>query len=128
MSILDQSWRHRAMCDGLDSDEIEAMFFPHPNSDAAEAKAICRICPVAADCLTFALETRQEFGVWGGMTEHERHKIRPVLRANGQPSAHCGTVSGYRRHRRLKQKACTECLAAKAAAGRDEYAKREESA
>lgn len=121
----DQGWRYRAMCDGLDPDEIESVFFPHPNSDAAEAKAICKVCPVAAACLTYALETRQEFGVWGAMTEQERHAIRPVLRANGLPSAHCGTVSGYRRHKRLKQKACAECLGAKATASRDEYAKGE---
>ena len=128
MSSPDQSWRHRAMCDGMTSEEMDEVFFPHPNSAGEEAKAICKVCPVAAACLTYALENREEFGVWGGMTEHERHKIRPVLRANGQPSAHCGTVSGYRRHRRLKQKACAECLAAKAAESRNEYAKKEESA
>lgn len=48
-------------------------------SQAAEAKSICGRCPVRIRCLSWALETRQDQGVWGGMTEKERlalHKRR----------------------------------------------------
>lgn len=48
-------------------------------AQAAEAKSICGRCPVRIRCLSWALETRQDQGVWGGMTEKERlalHKRR----------------------------------------------------
>lgn len=40
--------------------------------DAAKAKEICAGCPVRFDCLNWALDTAQEYGIWGGMTRRER--------------------------------------------------------
>lgn len=55
------------------------IFYPDSKVSAPEAKAICKDCPVKDLCLCFALVTRQEFGVWGGLTESERRRIpRPV--------------------------------------------------
>lgn len=71
-------WRHRATC----RDEPDAdLFFPVGNKgpallQAAEAKSICRRCPVVSDCLEWALETNQEFGVSGGMDEDERRALK----------------------------------------------------
>lgn len=68
-------WRLSAACRFMPAD----MFFPVGTSGMAleeveAAKAVCRGCPVALDCLRFALETKQEFGVWGGLDEEERRE------------------------------------------------------
>lgn len=70
-------WRHRALC----RDEDPELFFPVGTDglalvQIAEAKTVCRRCPVAAECLAWALETGQDAGVWGGMSEDERRALR----------------------------------------------------
>lgn len=71
-------WRHRAVCrDEPDPD----LFFPIGKNGPAllqitEAKAVCRRCPVVADCLAWALETGQDHGVWGAMSEDERRALK----------------------------------------------------
>jgi WhiB family redox-sensing transcriptional regulator len=45
------------------------------NRDRA-AKAVCLDCPVLQNCRTHALQVREPYGVWGGMTEHERDDMR----------------------------------------------------
>jgi len=69
------TWRDEAAClDVVD----EVSFFPDPEDlvGIAQAKAICSTCPVASECLTWAIETNQSEGVWGGHTPHERRTIR----------------------------------------------------
>lgn len=53
-------------------------FFPDREDAAAvgRAKAVCSTCPVAAECLSWALETNQPDGIWGGHTAKERRAIR----------------------------------------------------
>jgi WhiB family redox-sensing transcriptional regulator len=46
----------------------------------ARAKAVCARCPVAAQCLDYALATGQQHGVWGGTSEEERKAMRRRLR------------------------------------------------
>jgi WhiB family redox-sensing transcriptional regulator len=67
------SWREAAACA-----ESPVDFFPTAEDvkGISEAKAVCATCPVADECLTFALETRQAEGIWGGHTPKERQKIR----------------------------------------------------
>lgn len=65
-------WRHRAACRDLDT----AVFFPESDEQAAAAKLICATCPVRAACLEFAIVTRQDDGVWGGLDENERRRVR----------------------------------------------------
>src|ERR687897_314870 len=65
-------WRHRALC----RDEDPELFFPIGNTGPAivqleEAKAVCRRCPVTEECLSWALESGQDAGIWGGMGEVE---------------------------------------------------------
>lgn len=110
----DLEWQARSLCNGMDPDEIEAVFFPHPNDLALEAKAICVQCPVAEACLTYALETKQDHGVWGCMTEHERARLlnKSFERRPNLPTIHpvrCGTYSGVSRHRKLAEQFCDEC-------------------
>jgi WhiB family redox-sensing transcriptional regulator len=69
-------WRHRARCRDLDPE----LFFPVGVGGPAEAqiqaaKAVCALCPVQPDCLNYAL-TFAEAGVWGGLSEVERQRIR----------------------------------------------------
>ena len=45
-----------------------------------QAKALCRVCPEEDRCLDWAIQTDQEFGVWGGKTERERKKLRKERR------------------------------------------------
>jgi len=71
-------WRHRAVCR---EEEDPELFFPVGNAGPAllqieEAKAVCRRCPVMDSCLQWALETNQDAGVWGGMSEDERRSMR----------------------------------------------------
>ena len=69
-------WRHRAAC----RDEDPELFFPIGTTGPAlrqieEAKAVCRRCLVVDDCLSWSLETSQEAGVWGGLSEDERRVL-----------------------------------------------------
>jgi WhiB family redox-sensing transcriptional regulator len=68
-------WREMAACAEV-GDEVS--FFPDPEDlvGIARAKAICATCPVSAECLTWAIETNQSEGVWGGHTSKERRTIR----------------------------------------------------
>lgn len=68
------SWREAAAC----VDAAGVSFFPDPASVGAiaAAKAVCAGCPVAGECLTWAIETNQTDGIWGGHTPAERRTIR----------------------------------------------------
>jgi WhiB family transcriptional regulator, redox-sensing transcriptional regulator len=70
-------WRHRAAC----LDEDPELFFPIGNTGPAllqieDAKAVCRRCPVIDTCLKWALESGQDAGVWGGLSEDERRALK----------------------------------------------------
>ena len=70
-------WRHSALCRTQDPE----LFFPIGTTGPAslqvdDAKAVCRRCPVVEDCLTWALETGQDAGVWGGTSEDERRALK----------------------------------------------------
>jgi WhiB family redox-sensing transcriptional regulator len=41
-----------------------------------QAKAVCRRCPVTDECLSWALESGQDAGIWGGMGEDERRALK----------------------------------------------------
>ena len=67
-------WMKRAQCRGED----RALFFPALGANAANARAICSICPVRPECLAYALADPESAGVWGGFAERERRKLRSV--------------------------------------------------
>jgi WhiB family redox-sensing transcriptional regulator len=77
-------WRHEAAC----RDEDPELFFPIGNTGPAllqidEAKAVCQSCSVTEECLLWALDTGQDAGVWGGLSEDERRAVkRRGLRAH----------------------------------------------
>ena len=68
-------WQVKGSCRGMDS----AIFF-HPERERGRAraareraaKAVCEQCPVQPQCATHAIEAREPFGTWGGISETER--------------------------------------------------------
>ncbi len=70
------SWRELAACLRLEEGEVD--FFPDPEDVGAiaVAKAVCATCPVAEECLAYAIETNQSEGIWGGLTPKERARLR----------------------------------------------------
>ncbi|TYP89884.1 WhiB family redox-sensing transcriptional regulator [Blastococcus xanthinilyticus] len=67
-----QSWQERALCAETDPEA----FFPEKGGSTREAKKICTGCEVKAECLEFALANDERFGIWGGLSERERRRLR----------------------------------------------------
>ena len=65
-------WQDRALCAETDPDA----FFPEKGGGVRAPKKVCRACPVQAECLEYALETNQGFGIWGGLSERERRRLK----------------------------------------------------
>lgn len=72
--MRDRDWQVSALCAQTDPDE----WFQEKGGSTKTAKAICKICPVRAECLEYAITHDERFGVWGGLSERER---RPLVRA-----------------------------------------------
>lgn len=68
----DMSWYELGDCRGVDPD----LFFPERGASTEEAKAVCAGCAVREQCLEFALTNGEKFGIWGGLSERERRRIR----------------------------------------------------
>lgn len=75
-------WQRLANCLGLDPD----VFFPERGASTREAKEVCRGCVVRSECLDFAVNNGERFGIWGGLSERERRKVRRS-RGGGQGAA-----------------------------------------
>lgn len=78
-------WRHQAACRDTSPD----LFFPVGSTGAAldqisAAKSVCQQCDAREACLEFALETNQDSGVWGGLSEDERRVIRRRRKATAR--------------------------------------------
>ncbi len=70
-------WREQAACLNVDPE----LFFPVGNTGSAldqieQAKAICARCVVTENCLGYALDSNQDHGVWGGLSEDERRILK----------------------------------------------------
>lgn len=65
-------WTDLANCLGVDP----ALFFPERGASTSEARAVCAGCVVRDECLEYALANSEKFGIWGGMSERERRRIR----------------------------------------------------
>lgn len=68
----DLGWQERALCAQTDPEA----FFPEKGGSTREAKKVCRSCEVRAECLEYALEHDERFGIWGGLSERERRRIK----------------------------------------------------
>ena len=65
-------WQERALCAQTDPEA----FFPEKGGSTRDAKKICGSCEVRAECLEYALQNDERFGIWGGLSERERRKLR----------------------------------------------------
>ena len=65
-------WQDRALCAQTDPEA----FFPEKGGSTRDAKRVCRSCEVRAECLEYALEHDERFGIWGGMSERERRRLK----------------------------------------------------
>ncbi|GAB3296250.1 WhiB family transcriptional regulator [Parasphingorhabdus pacifica] len=68
----EQEWQERALCAQTDPEA----FFPEKGGSTREAKRICAGCEVRSECLEYALEHDERFGIWGGLSERERRKLK----------------------------------------------------
>jgi WhiB family redox-sensing transcriptional regulator len=79
VASIDRTWQMKGLCRGNHS----YLFFPPSTVERKDererreikAKAICSVCPVKDDCLEFAVEIKEPYGIWGGLTETERRQI-----------------------------------------------------
>ncbi|PJI94239.1 transcription factor WhiB [Luteimicrobium subarcticum] len=65
-------WQERALCAQTDPEA----FFPEKGGSTREAKRVCSGCEVRQECLEYALENDERFGIWGGLSERERRKLK----------------------------------------------------
>lgn len=72
LAVDELAWQDYANCRGADAD----LFFPERGASTRKAKAICAACEVKADCLESAIVNGEKFGIWGGMSERERRRVR----------------------------------------------------
>lgn len=72
------SWTAEARCAEVDTE----LFFPEKGDSysADMARRICSMCEVKTQCLEYALDNNERYGIWGGTNERDR---RPMLRARG---------------------------------------------
>jgi WhiB family redox-sensing transcriptional regulator len=65
-------WQERALCAQTDPEA----FFPEKGGSTREAKRVCMTCEVRVDCLDYALANDERFGIWGGLSERERRRMK----------------------------------------------------
>lgn len=70
--VIEEDWQERALCAQTDPEA----FYPDKGGSVREAKRICQGCDVRAECLEYALAHDERFGIWGGMSERERRKLK----------------------------------------------------
>lgn len=69
--VMPGDWHEHANCKDLEVD----VFFSLDEEDQREALARCNGCPVRAQCLEYAVDNREQYGIWGGTREQERRRL-----------------------------------------------------
>jgi WhiB family redox-sensing transcriptional regulator len=70
--ITPPEWMKKALCAEVDPE----MFYPEKNTDGTVAKRICLRCDVKVECLQYAIDNKEDHGIWGGLNERSRRKLR----------------------------------------------------
>ena len=68
------AWQADAVCAQTDPEA----FFPEKGGSTRDAKRICAGCDVKAQCLDYAIKNDERFGIWGGLSERERRKLKKL--------------------------------------------------
>ena len=106
-------WMRRGICNTGDA-VLLGIFFPRSNQRSADdrAKQVCAKCPVAGECLDYALDLPENpHGVWGGLSAVERRPMRRERHGGlglNRPIEH-GAPSGYQAHLRRGEDPCFAC-------------------
>ncbi|MCL2784130.1 MAG: WhiB family transcriptional regulator [Propionibacteriaceae bacterium] len=66
------AWQASALCAQTDPEA----FFPEKGGSTREAKSVCKVCDVKQECLEYALAHDERFGIWGGLSERERRRLK----------------------------------------------------
>ena len=66
------AWQAEALCAQTDPEA----FFPEKGGSTRDAKRVCGVCPVREECLQYAMDNDERFGIWGGLSERERRRLR----------------------------------------------------
>lgn len=72
LTIDTPAWMLDAACRGTDNPDL---FYPEESNGNTPARNVCAYCFVRVDCLAYALENREPYGVWGGESANSRHAI-----------------------------------------------------
>lgn len=110
------NWWPLANCRGIDPE----LFHPARGESCEAARAVCAGCVVREECLQHALDNGERLGVWGGLSERERRKLRAARRQRVD-RARCGTIAGYAAHRRRGEATCPLCRVAQTTYHRVRY-------
>lgn len=68
---IEVMWKDKAAC----KDVGVELFFSYDDLDQREALEYCNNCDVREECLLYALDRNERYGIWGGMGERERRSI-----------------------------------------------------
>ena len=72
---VEREWQDQALCAQPDPEA----FFPEKGGSTREAKRICMACAVRDECLEYALEHDERFGIWGGLSDRERRRLKKQI-------------------------------------------------
>jgi len=75
MTPEDPGWQELALCAQTDPEA----FFPEKGGSTREAKRVCQSCEVRQECLEYALGNDERFGIWGGLSERERRRLKRLI-------------------------------------------------
>lgn len=75
VDLIPPPWRHEALCAQTDPEA----FYPEKGGSTREAKQVCARCDIRTACLEYALDHDERFGIWGGMSERERRRIKRTI-------------------------------------------------
>ena len=123
-------WMTEAACIGVDPEVFYQQAKGRRPADWTDARKVCASCPVRAQCLADAIESRDRHAFLGGLTPEERRPLLPKAPPSMRLPINHGTNGGYEAHRRRGEKPCTACRRACTIARRirEEQARAKESA
>jgi hypothetical protein len=109
--LANQDWRLDALCAQVSMAEFHADKGEGGMEAINFAKKICGLCDVKSECLQFAIQVGDSFGIWGGLPPRERSKLgkRLGIRRSAPVEDWHGSEAGAKRHYRAGTKVCPDC-------------------
>lgn len=98
-------WQDHAACAGLNP----RLFFPEAGESVKEALNVCAECPVKTECLQYALDNGERFGIYGGTTARDRKTLRRDHPRRQRSGTSHGTPTGHAWHLNHNETPCWAC-------------------